>query len=57
MAFGLDTGPDNVVTIKVIGAVSYTHLRAHETRGNLVCRLLLEKIHISYVYPVLPYCD
>ena len=20
-----------------------THLRAHETRGNLVCRLLLEK--------------
>ena len=27
----------------VVGAVSYTHLRAHETRGNLVCRLLLEK--------------
>ena len=25
------------------GPVSYTHLRAHETRGNLVCRLLLEK--------------
>ena len=25
-------------------AVSYTHLRAHETRSNLVCRLLLEKI-------------
>ena len=25
------------------GAVSYTHLRAHETRSNLVCRLLLEK--------------
>ena len=24
-----------------IWAVSYTHLRAHETRGNLVCRLLL----------------
>ena len=24
-------------------SVSYTHLRAHETRGNLVCRLLLEK--------------
>ena len=23
--------------------VSYTHLRAHETRGNIVCRLLLEK--------------
>ena len=24
--------------------VSYTHLRAHETLMNLVCRLLLEKI-------------
>ena len=23
--------------------VSYTHLRAHETGRNLVCRLLLEK--------------
>ena len=23
--------------------VSYTHLRAHETREHLVCRLLLEK--------------
>ncbi len=23
--------------------VSYTHLRAHETRHDLVCRLLLEK--------------
>ena len=27
-----------------IMAVSYTHLRAHETLMNLVCRLLLEKI-------------
>ena len=25
------------------GPVSYTHLRAHETRHDLVCRLLLEK--------------
>ena len=24
-------------------SVSYTHLRAHETGRNLVCRLLLEK--------------
>ena len=23
--------------------VSYTHLRAHETEADLVCRLLLEK--------------
>src|SRR5450756_2719222 len=28
---------------EVIKAVSYTHLRAHETRHDLVCRLLLEK--------------
>src|SRR5674476_1570791 len=27
----------------LIEAVSYTHLRAHETGRNLVCRLLLEK--------------
>src|SRR5450756_2659647 len=26
-----------------VGAVSYTHLRAHETRHDIVCRLLLEK--------------
>src|SRR5450756_2426109 len=25
------------------GSVSYTHLRAHETRHDLVCRLLLDK--------------
>ena len=27
-----------------IKAVSYTHLRAHETKANLVCRLLLEPL-------------
>src|SRR5450756_2158523 len=26
-----------------VDPVSYTHLRAHETRHDLVCRLLLEK--------------
>src|SRR5450756_2282898 len=26
-----------------LNPVSYTHLRAHETRHDLVCRLLLEK--------------
>src|SRR5674476_1577105 len=31
--------PENGVLIPV----SYTHLRAHETGRNLVCRLLLEK--------------
>ena len=28
---------------KIYKAVSYTHLRAHETSLHLVCRLLLEK--------------
>ena len=29
--------------VGMAGAVSYTHLRAHETEADLVCRLLLEK--------------
>src|SRR5678810_455649 len=33
--------PDGGTTIII--PVSYTHLRAHETGRNLVCRLLLEK--------------
>ena len=28
---------------RITKPVSYTHLRAHETKANLVCRLLLEK--------------
>ena len=28
---------------ELLGAVSYTHLRAHETVLAIVCRLLLEK--------------
>src|SRR5450756_3108826 len=35
---------DSVEQFKTqLEAVSYTHLRAHETRHDLVCRLLLEK--------------
>ena len=34
---------DNVDLTDDIAAVSYTHLRAHETEADLVCRLLLEK--------------
>ena len=30
---------------RTVGTVSYTHLRAHETVLDLVCRLLLEKKH------------
>ena len=32
--------------INMLKAVSYTHLRAHETVLDLVCRLLLEKKNI-----------
>ena len=32
-----------VFKVSPAGAVSYTHLRAHETSLHLVCRLLLEK--------------
>src|SRR5450756_2219228 len=35
-----DTGVD---LDRGVRTVSYTHLRAHETRHDLVCRLLLEK--------------
>ena len=34
--------------IRSFAPVSYTHLRAHETGRNLVCRLLLEKKKITY---------
>src|SRR5450756_671133 len=39
----LDRDAFAAVRNKTVGAVSYTHLRAHETRHDLVCRLLLEK--------------
>ena len=39
--------PQNRNNILSLKAVSYTHLRAHETGRNLVCRLLLEKKNIS----------
>src|SRR5674476_1615440 len=35
--------PALIRTIQRFLTVSYTHLRAHETGRNLVCRLLLEK--------------
>ena len=35
------------VRLRAQGAVSYTHLRAHETVLDLVCRLLLEKKKIA----------
>ena len=35
------------VVMANVTAVSYTHLRAHETPEHLVCRLLLEKKKIK----------
>ena len=42
----------NTIYGYVLPAVSYTHLRAHETRHDLVCRLLLEKKkkHLSLIH-------
>ncbi|WDT36119.1 hypothetical protein PVA38_06865 [Streptococcus pneumoniae D39] len=37
-------------------SVSYTHLRAHETVLDLVCRLLLEKKKYSHLHHLSPYC-
>src|SRR5450759_437729 len=34
---------DPDLLVRALGAVSYTHMKAHETRHDLVCRLLLEK--------------
>ena len=35
--------PGFFLSLRDMDTVSYTHLRAHETGRNLVCRLLLEK--------------
>ena len=41
--FGYNGLPTSFLDFYTIGSVSYTHLRAHETVLDLVCRLLLEK--------------
>ena len=43
----MDIERERGITIK---AVSYTHLRAHETVLDLVCRLLLEKKKTTTLY-------
>src|SRR5450756_226883 len=43
MNYGLNRLKELPLSLRLIRAVSYTHLRAHETRHDLVCRLLLEK--------------
>ena len=37
------SGSGKSTFLRCINPDSYTHLRAHETKANLVCRLLLEK--------------
>ena len=48
----------NKATVELLGysyeAVSYTHLRAHETVLDLVCRLLLEKKK-NIKIPIIPF--
>ena len=39
----------NGISVKSCTTVSYTHLRAHETVLDLVCRLLLEKKKQQYI--------
>ena len=40
------------VEASYLGSVSYTHLRAHETVLDLVCRLLLDKKNSQISYPL-----
>ena len=42
-ADGISDTADPVQPLRTVVPVSYTHLRAHETVLDLVCRLLLEK--------------
>ena len=51
----LDTAADRLADLARSDsrlAVSYTHIRAHETVLDLVCRLLLEKKNISHTHTV-----
>ena len=50
------TRPESDVGL-ALGAVSYTHLRAHETVLDLVCRLLLEKKKTSHTSRSYPHTD
>ena len=50
---GVERAPDPPLG-RGLDAVSYTHLRAHETVLDLVCRLLLEKNTPDHLF--LPLC-
>jgi len=40
-------GDNNRPLLKGVDAVSYTNIRAHETKAKIVCRLMLEKKKIN----------
>ena len=42
-AFSISLSVKDIAASRAFYAVSYTHLRAHETVLDLVCRLLLEQ--------------
>ena len=48
---GIDIRATEMVIFGKPQTVSYTHLRAHETVLDLVCRLLLEKKKDYYIVP------
>ena len=50
--FGLNTSSFQHMLSTGSEPVSYTHLRAHETGRNLVCRLLLEKKKKHYLIQI-----
>ena len=41
--FAITGGVAEALVATGVGAIFYTHFRAHETKANLVCRLLLGK--------------
>ena len=55
LRYGLFESIQIIIDLACSIAVSYTHLRAHETVLDLVCRLLLEKKKTNKTYKI--YCD
>ena len=46
----VDHKENEIISVQI--PVSYTHLRAHETVLDLVCRLLLEKKQTQSIFPI-----
>ena len=50
--FKVVTDYDTVWLLIVSGSVFYTHVRAHETKANIVCHILLDKIKYTSPSPL-----